>query len=94
VTRFPNQLPHPLPALVRHVHYAPFSQLLSRSAAFSASRWDRNRSARPQGRCATVGCALLLAVADEVIVDEIDARGIRLLRDYAVQFADQLLRRF
>jgi rhamnosyltransferase subunit B len=33
VTRFPNQLPHPLPALVRHVHYAPFSQLLSRSAA-------------------------------------------------------------
>jgi rhamnosyltransferase subunit B len=28
-----GHLPHPLPALVRHVHYAPFSQLLSRSAA-------------------------------------------------------------
>jgi rhamnosyltransferase subunit B len=33
VTRFPNQLPHPLSGLVRHVHYAPFSQLLSRSVA-------------------------------------------------------------
>ena len=33
VTRFPNQLPRPLPALVHHIHHAPFSQLLPRAAA-------------------------------------------------------------
>jgi rhamnosyltransferase subunit B len=34
VTKFPNQLPTPLPALVRHVHYVPFSRLLPHAAAF------------------------------------------------------------
>jgi rhamnosyltransferase subunit B len=33
ITRFPNQLPHPLPPLVRHLPYAPFGKLLSRAAA-------------------------------------------------------------
>jgi rhamnosyltransferase subunit B len=34
VTRFPSQLPHPLPGLIRHVNYEPFSRLLPRAAAF------------------------------------------------------------
>jgi rhamnosyltransferase subunit B len=34
VTRFPEQLPSPLPALVQHLDYAPFDRLLPRAAAF------------------------------------------------------------
>jgi rhamnosyltransferase subunit B len=34
VTRFSDQLPRPLPALIRHVHYVPFSRLLPRAAVF------------------------------------------------------------
>ena len=34
ITKFTAQLPRPLPAAVRHVDYAPFSQLLPRAAAF------------------------------------------------------------
>jgi hypothetical protein len=34
VTRFANQLPRPLPPLIRHVHYVPFSRLLPRAAVF------------------------------------------------------------
>jgi UDP:flavonoid glycosyltransferase YjiC (YdhE family) len=33
VTKFPEQLPNPLPPWVRHVHYAPFSKLLPSAAA-------------------------------------------------------------
>jgi rhamnosyltransferase subunit B len=33
VTRFARQLPRPLPALIRHVQYEPFSRLLPRAAA-------------------------------------------------------------
>lgn len=33
VTRYPEQLPHPLPANVRHVSHAPFRTLLPRAAA-------------------------------------------------------------
>lgn len=33
LTRFGDQLPHPLPPTVRHVPYAPFSELLPRCAA-------------------------------------------------------------
>jgi rhamnosyltransferase subunit B len=32
VTRFANQLPRPLPPLIRHVHYVPYSRLLPRAA--------------------------------------------------------------
>jgi rhamnosyltransferase subunit B len=34
VTKFPEQLPRTLPALVQHLDYAPFSHLLPRAAAF------------------------------------------------------------
>lgn len=34
VTRFEQQLPHPLPAHVHHMAYVPFSRLLPRAAAF------------------------------------------------------------
>lgn len=34
LTQFPEQLPQPLPAGVRHLHYVPFSAVLPRAAAF------------------------------------------------------------
>jgi UDP:flavonoid glycosyltransferase YjiC (YdhE family) len=34
LTQFPEQLPSPLPAGVRHFHYVPFSAVLPRAAAF------------------------------------------------------------
>jgi len=34
LTQFPEQLPQPLPAGVRHFHYVPFSTVLPRAAAF------------------------------------------------------------
>jgi UDP:flavonoid glycosyltransferase YjiC (YdhE family) len=34
ITRFPQQLPDPLPPLVRHIDYIPFSKLLPHAAAF------------------------------------------------------------
>jgi UDP:flavonoid glycosyltransferase YjiC (YdhE family) len=34
LTQFPEQLPQPLPAGVRHFHYVPFSAVLPRAAAF------------------------------------------------------------